>query len=199
MLTAGRLAYQKYPEMFVRVATLVARERPDARFVWVGGGFAGPLERRVRDLVVKAGLESRFEIRPWVTKRETLVAIAACAVFVLTSRFEALGNVTLEAMMLGKPAVVTDADGSRDLVESGANGFVVALDEDQAMGNRIVELLNDAGLAARMGLAGRRRAERDFDIKRNVRLLEDVYEGAIADPVRDVAASVGVGGKHSEV
>ena len=153
----------------------------------------------MRNLVVKAGLESRFEIRPWVTKRETLAAIAACAVFVLTSRFEALGNVTLEAMMLGKPAVVSDADGSRDLVESGANGFVVALDEDQAMANRIVELLNDAGLAARMGLAGRRRAERDFDIKRNVRLLEDVYAGAIADPVRDVAGSVRVGGMHSGV
>ncbi len=199
VLTAGRLAYQKYPEMLVRVAALVARERPDARFVWVGGGFAGPLEKRIRKMVAKAGLEERFEILPWATKQETLAAIAACAVFVLTSRFEALGNVTMEAMMLGKPAVVTDADGSRDLVESGTNGFLVALDEDQAMAKRILELLNDQARATMMGQAGRRRVERDFDIRRNVRLLENVYGRALADDARDVSGAVTVGETHNEV
>jgi glycosyltransferase involved in cell wall biosynthesis len=175
VLTAGRFAYQKNPEMFVRVAALVARLRPDVRFVWVGGGFAGPLEGRVREMVMEAGLSARFDILPWGPKRQTLVAIAGCTVFVLTSRFEGLGNATLEAMMLAKPAVVTDADGNRDLVRPGVNGFVVATDDDETMARRIVEVLENTAVAARMGHAGRTRVEGDFDIRKNVRLLEEVY------------------------
>jgi len=177
VLTVGRFAYQKNPEMFVRVAAIVARQRPDVRFIWVGGGFAGPLEARVRDMVVSAGLSTSFEILPWATKRESLAAIGACAVFVLTSRFEALGNATQEAMMFAKPAVVTDVDGSRDLVTDGLNGYLVAENDDETMARRILELLTDGGLAARMGAAGRRRVEQDFDIRNNVRRLEEVYVG----------------------
>jgi len=104
-----------------------------------------------------------------------LAAIAGCAVFVLTSRFEALGNATQEAMMLGKAVVVTDVDGSRDLVLPGISGFLVKEDDDEAMAAAIIQLLRDPALAAKMGDAGRRRSIEMFDIRRNARILEEVY------------------------
>ncbi len=72
ILTVGRLTHQKNPEMFVRVAKLVAKRRPDALFQMLGAGFAGPLEAKIRRMVAETGLDGRLEILPWVSKRESL-------------------------------------------------------------------------------------------------------------------------------
>jgi glycosyltransferase involved in cell wall biosynthesis len=179
VLSVGRFAYQKNPEMFVRVARLVSQAMPTVRFCWLGAGFAGPLEGQIRGAISEGGLGDRFAILPWGTKKEALAAIAGCAVFVLTSRFEALGNATQEAMMLGKPVVVTDVDGSRDLVLPGINGYVVREDDDDAMAVAIIQVLSDPALASKMGNAGRQRAIDMFDIRKNARILEEVYAGRL--------------------
>lgn len=176
VLTVGRFSYQKNPEMFVRVAQRVAKGRPDARFVMLGAGFAGPLEVRVREMVARAGLDGRFEILPWTSKQETLKLMSRCAVFVLTSRFEGMPNTLLEALMLGKPVVVTDVDGSRDVVGGGVGGVVVALGDDDAMAESVSGLLADRAAAGRIAEAGRARAKQTFDIHRNAPALAATYE-----------------------
>jgi glycosyltransferase involved in cell wall biosynthesis len=176
VLTVGRLSYQKNPEMFVRVAALVAKRRPDVRFQMAGGGFASPLEERVRSLIRDVGMEGRIEIRPWTTKQDALRTLARCGVFVLTSRFEGMPNTLLEALMLAKPAVVTDVGGSRDVVVDGVGGYTVPLDDDAVMAARIIELLDDKALAAKVAEAGWRRALAQFDIRKNVRTLEAIYQ-----------------------
>lgn len=174
VLTIGRLSYQKNCEMFVRVAARVAQQRPDVRFAILGAGFAGPLERKVRRLVADAELDSRLEILPWTSKTEALEAMSRASVFVLTSRFEGMPNTLLEALMLKTPAVVTDVDGSRDVLRGGG-GYVVGLDDDEAMAKQIVALISDPKAAKEMAEIGYDRARRMFDIQHNVQTLGDVY------------------------
>ncbi len=179
VLTAGRLTYQKNPAMFVRVAALLVRRFPAAQFAIVGAGFNSPQEPDVRDLIRQLGLEQRIAILPWSSRSELLERIRNCTVFVLTSRFEGMPNVGLEAMMLGKPLVVTDVDGSRDLVENGVSGYVVPLDEDEEMARAVEAVLCDDALAARMGSAGRRRIQEFHDIRRTSAALASLYESLL--------------------
>lgn len=176
VLTAGRMAYQKNPEMFIRVARLVVERRPAVRFVFNGGGFASPLEAVVRRQIARFGLERKIEIVPWTDRQATLRLIAECSVFVLTSRFEGLPFVLLEAMMLRKPVVVTDVDGSRDAVDAGRSGYVVRSDDDQAMAERIITILDDPALADRLASCGREIVAERYDIKRNIAEIEGLYD-----------------------
>lgn len=173
VLTVGRLTYQKNPEMFVRVAKLVSERRPDVRFVMLGGGFAGPLERRVRDMIESSGLGECITIHPWVSKAEALKHISRCDVFVLTSRFEGMPNTLLEAMMLGRAIVATDVDGTRDVLAGGA-GIMVPANDHASMAESVVELLDDPVRATAIAEQGSRSRHR-FDIRHNVDALAAVY------------------------
>lgn len=173
VLTVGRLSYQKNPEMFVRVAKLVSERRPDVRFVMLGGGFAGPLERRVQELIESTALGDRISILPWVSKAEALEHISRCDVFVLTSRFEGMPNTLLEAMMLGRPIVATDVDGTRDVLAGGA-GIMVPANDHASMAESVVELLEDPVRATAIAEQGTRSRHR-FDIRHNVDALAAVY------------------------
>lgn len=176
VLTTGRLSYQKNPEMFVRVAAAVARRKADVKFVMLGAGFAGPLEVRVRRLVAELGLGTKLSILPWSPKNEALRAVARAKVFVLTSRFEGMPNTLLESLMLGTPAVVTDVDGSRDVIENGVGGYTVPFNNVEAMAERIIELLDDPETAKQVCERGQERARQDFDIRKNIIALGLAYQ-----------------------
>jgi glycosyltransferase involved in cell wall biosynthesis len=178
VLTVGRLSYQKNPEMFVRVAKRVSGKVANAHFIILGGGFAGPLEGNIRRMIDAEGLAGRVEILPWTTRREALKMIASCDVFVLTSRFEGMPNTLLEALMLTRPVVVTDVDGNRDVMEG--MGFTVPPDDDEAMANQVVELLNNEARAREVAIRRRERIQEVFDIHRNVDALEKEYERLLA-------------------
>lgn len=180
VLTVGRLTHQKNPEMFIRMAKRVLSRVPDARFVLAGAGFAGPLEGRVRRLEQRLGLGSALQILDWTEKQRILELMAECAVFVLTSRFEGMPNTVLEAMLMSKPVVVTDVDGSRDVVIPEVTGFVVAPNDDLGMAERVLGLLEDPDLRASMGRAGRRLISERFDIRANAKALERLYTARLS-------------------
>ena len=62
--------------------------------------------------------------------------------------------------------VATDCGALRDLVEEGVTGHLVPVGDVAALAARIGELADDRALRARLGAAGRARAERDFGIQR---------------------------------
>ncbi len=96
-------------------------------------------------------------------------------VFALSSQHEGLSIALIEAMALGKPAVVTDVGGLPEVIEDGEQGFIVPVGRYAALADRIVRLLEDPALRAQMGREGRTRAD-DFDIRHSVRRIEQVYE-----------------------
>src|SRR6187402_3329826 len=75
-------------------------------------------------------------------------------IFVFPSRTDTFGNVVLEALASGVPAVVTADGGPKFIVCSGETGFIA--DSDAAFLRCVIELAQDRTLRARMGLAARR-------------------------------------------
>jgi glycosyltransferase involved in cell wall biosynthesis len=89
-----------------------------------------------------------------------LARLYACAeVFVFPSLTETFGNVLLEAMASGLPAVGFDVPGPRDVIRDGQTGRLVSPVSAEALGKAMGELATDAALCRRMGLAARRYAE----------------------------------------
>jgi glycosyltransferase involved in cell wall biosynthesis len=81
----------------------------------------------------------------------------------------------IEALALGKAAVATDVGGLAEVIEDGRQGYLVPVGQESAMASRIVELLRDPELRARMGAEGRARAA-VFDIRNSVHRMERVYQ-----------------------
>lgn len=87
-----------------------------------------------------------------------------CAdIFVLPSRKEGFGNVIIEAMASGLPAIVTYMDGvAKETIENGLNGYIV-YNTDQ-LSESINHLLSNGSLSKKMGLSGRIRAIQEFSL-----------------------------------
>jgi glycosyltransferase involved in cell wall biosynthesis len=78
-------------------------------------------------------------------------------------------------MAAARPLVATRVGGISELVTDGENGFLVARRAPAEIAARLVQLLQDAALRARMGSAGRRAAERKFDLSANLDTLMRAY------------------------
>jgi glycosyltransferase involved in cell wall biosynthesis len=184
----ARLVWQKAPEDLAAAFAAVARRRPDARFVVIGGG---ELEREFEAAVDAHGLRGQL------TRIDQLPGAGGVLdqldVFVLASRFEGGPYAPLEAMRAGTPVVLTDVVGSRDAVEDGVSGRLVAPGDPRALGDAVADLLDDPVERARLGAAGRARVEADFDLRRMATALEQVYRLVVEQGAPE---SLGPGAQH---
>jgi len=146
---------------------------PDVRFVIVG---QGPLEPAVRRKTRELGLESTFVFAGY--REDASTVMAAFDVLAVPSIHDGLSIALLEAMSLGRPAVVTRAGGNPEVVRDGEHGVVVPPADPDALAEGIITLLRDGGLRARLGEAAKRRTA-DFDIRAAVRRTEEIYQGLL--------------------
>lgn len=89
-------------------------------------------------------------------------------IVVLPSYREGLPTVLAEACAMGLPIVTTSSVGCKECVEEGVNGFKVPIKSIKELAEAIERLILDEGLRIRMGIASRKKAERDFDQKKIV-------------------------------
>jgi glycosyltransferase involved in cell wall biosynthesis len=143
---------------------------PDLRFVLVG---SGPLEQEIRDEVRSRGLEKRVIFTGF--RDDVPDLLAASDLFVLSSHGESFPLTVLEAMAARLPVVATDVGGVSEAVRHGRTGLMVPAADAAALAEALGRVGADPELRRSMGEAGRRRAEREFDERRSIRQVEDVY------------------------
>jgi len=102
--------------------------------------------------------------------------------------WEGLPRVIPQAMAAGKPVVCTNVDGNAEAVTHGLNGLLVPPKDPDALANALLQLLQNPGLAARMGHEGRRRAA-NFSAEKMVKDIEELYHGLLNKRAAQAVAS----------
>jgi glycosyltransferase involved in cell wall biosynthesis len=157
----------------IDAARIVLDRIPQAHFLLAGEGkHRGEYMARACDL----GMEQHFTWTGLVHNPVADGLYAAADVVCQVSRWEeAFGWVIAEAMAASRPLVATRVGGIPELVADGANGFLVPVRAPEQIAKRVIQLLDDPALRARMGAAGRLAAEQKFDLSRNLDALMRAY------------------------
>ncbi|MDZ4178935.1 MAG: glycosyltransferase family 4 protein [Coriobacteriia bacterium] len=172
--SVGRFEAPKGYEGFIDAAALVCERVPDARFRLVGDGS---LRDSLQGRADAAGLGERITFPGW--SDTPLAEIEAMDVYVASSVTDTTNLTVLEAMALGKPAVVTRVGGLPEVVADGVTGYVVPPRDVDALAGRIVELLEDAAMRDRMGEAARARFLERFTAERMAEEHLALYESLL--------------------
>jgi glycosyltransferase involved in cell wall biosynthesis len=92
--------------------------------------------------------------------------------------------VAIEAMASARPVVATDIDGMREVVVDGQSGFLVGAGDAGALARAIERMVRFPVLARQLGVNGRQRAERHFDLRFQVEETVSLYEELLSSRPR---------------
>ena len=198
LLFLGRFGRRKGIFDLLQALTLVRQRFPDVRLRCGGDGDVAGVIARVREL----GLEQHVEILGWVSGAAKERELMRATIYVLPSYAEGLPMGVLEAMAAGVPTIATRVGGIPDAIDDGVHGLLVLPGDIDALAERIMQLLDDAALRARLGAQARERAAAMFGTERVVAQIDDLYrsfgiESADGTPFKGVGVGTTNGAQSS--
>ncbi|MFN2517955.1 MAG: glycosyltransferase family 4 protein [Jatrophihabitantaceae bacterium] len=166
IVCVSRLVPRKGQDILVRALPAIRESVPDTALLLVG---AGRYREALAAIARRAGVSRHVVLTRAVSHAELPAYFAAGDVFAMPCRtrragmdVEGLGIVYLEASATGLPVLAGASGGAPDTVREGETGYVVDGRDERAVVDRLVTLLSDADLRARMGAAGRAWVEREW-------------------------------------
>jgi glycosyltransferase involved in cell wall biosynthesis len=171
---AGILAVlrpEKNHPLFLRVASRVYREFPDARFLIVGDGQCrGELEKLTDELGLRKAVifcGQRDDVPELINTMDVLL---------LTSRMEANPVSVLEAQATETPVVASHVGSLEDTILNGRSGYLVDPTDEDGFVRRVLQLFAEPLAAKAMGKRGRRHVESQFSLKQMVQGYEQLIQ-----------------------
>src|SRR4051812_38437542 len=116
LASIGRLERYKGHHRVIDALPHVLRSRPDAR-LWIAG--SGPYEGPLRERAARLGVADRVHLEAVYDRAELAARVRRCDLVVLLSEFETHPLTVIEAVQLGRPVLVADNSGMRELAERG--------------------------------------------------------------------------------
>jgi glycogen synthase len=189
VLFVGRITRQKG---IIHLVRAIRHLNPGFQIVLCAGAPDTPEIAAEMQQAVAAAREHHGEIvwiEKMVTRPEAISLYSGASVFVCPSIYEPFGIINLEAMACGTPVVASAVGGIKEVVVDGETGFLVPLKQMTGspfeatepevfasdLAAKINLLMADPALAAKMGAAGRRRAEEFFGWDAIARKTERLY------------------------
>lgn len=174
-IAVGRFDYQKGFDELIKIWQKVHDNNPEWCLDIVGGG---PLEASYQSLIAELGLQNSVFLLP--AEKDIEKAYLKHAFLVMTSRYEGFGMVLTEAQVCGLPVISYACKcGPRDIITDGLNGFLIEDRDEQAMTNRILQLMADESLREQMGAQGKQMASH-FSEKQVMQLWIDLFDNVKA-------------------
>lgn len=174
-LFIGRLDVQKGLPFLFEAAERVVAARDDWHLVLVGDGTERDwMLRRIAETPALAGRVH------WLGRRDDVPRLLkASDALVLSSLWEGMPNVVLEAMAARKPVIATNVEGSEDLVISGESGWLVPPRDSGSLARALLDAVADPERCRRYGESGRRMIENGYSISNMVLAYERLWAGIL--------------------
>lgn len=141
ILCIGELLPNKNQGMAIRMMKELVKEFPEAKLLLAGNG---PEKENLEALIVELGLQEHVEWLGYCTYLEKYQKIVDLGVS--CSKREGLPLNVVESMLSRTPVVLSKNRGHRELVQDGKNGFLVNVNDDKAMLEKIVQIIKNEKL-----------------------------------------------------
>jgi glycosyltransferase involved in cell wall biosynthesis len=174
---AARVSPQKDFPTLIRAARIVTDKLPDCSFLIAGDHQLEAPHRAhyesLLPLLDETGMRERFFFAGFQAYMSPFYG--AIDTFVLSSNWEGLPTVVLEAMMYGRPVVSTEVGGIAEAVQDGVTGFLVPPKSPEILANRLIQIATDSALAQRMTEAAQRTLTETFGQERFLKQIDQLY------------------------
>ena len=176
ILSVGRFTYQKgYLTGLMAIREIVAKGRS---FVWniIGDG---PQYEEILFHIHNMALENHVKLLGRRNKDEVNSLLAAADIFLLTSVYEGIPNVVLEAMAMEVPVVATRSGGVDEVITNGKDGFVADVYDVHEIIRLVELLLSDENLRVSIGKEARKRILLDYTLERQAQVFQSRYQSLL--------------------
>ncbi len=165
IVLCGRIWPQKNPEC---VARLAAASPSDWEWLWIGDGPQRP----------SVEFCQRVNILGWLSPQDALATVRTADVYLQASLWEGMSFALLEAMALGRPCVVSNVTGNRDLVRTGISGFVCNTEKEFM--TALKSLANDGSMRHRLGAGATSEIREHFSLSSVTKEWSSLYRSLVA-------------------
>lgn len=146
----------------------------------------GPLRAQVESLGHSLGLGERIRFHGYC--RDVTQLLSQSQLFALITNWESFPRSIIEAMRAGLPVIATDVGGTAESVAHGKTGYIVPPKDVGILTRHLRLLLENPGLRASLGAAGRSRFEERFTLSHMIENTFQVWESVLGKPIpRSVA------------
>lgn len=171
-LAVGRLEAPKAYPLMLDAFEKVHRAFPEAHLLIVGdGSLRSAVERQIADRALEGAVEllgTRQDVPAWMQVADA---------YVMSSAWEGMPNVLLEAHASGLPIVCTDVGGCSEIVQHGVSGLLVPPGDADALAQAMIQMMRlPEQKRQAMGLAGRAHVMANFEIEQVVSRWEALYQ-----------------------
>ena len=150
-------------------------------------GGDGPEAMALRARVADHGLADRVEFLGWVADRRRF--FEAIDIFCVPSLHEPFGIVVLEGLAHGRPTVLTDAEGPREIITDGRDGLIVPRGQPERLSAALTRLLDQPDLRRRLATAGLDLVRERYALPVVARRISSVLRAVAARPQPTEAVS----------
>ncbi len=122
----------------------------------------GDNRKSMEELVAELGILSKVKFTGMITEDELVQFLDGMDIYIHASFGETMSTAIMQAMAFGKPVIGSDVPGINNMIENGATGILVPVENVQAMYAAMKKLINDKGIKARLSANARAYAESHF-------------------------------------
>jgi len=144
ILNVGHVAFRKGQHVLAQAFVNLAARFPDWKLLFVGHDSGDGCWQEIESIRNAHHLSDRIILLG--QQQDVTPLMTTCGLYVQPSRWEALGLALQEALYYGCPAIGTNVGGIPELIDDGANGFLVPPDDPTTLGERMAILMGDDGL-----------------------------------------------------
>lgn len=177
VLTVGALQRRKGQDMLIRALPAIRQRRPDVLYAMIGEGW----EREyLEKLVAEQGVGDIVQFRGAPKDDELILCYQQCDLFALPNRqvdydIEGFGIVLIEAQACGKPVIAGRSGGTREALQPGRTGELIACETPDELSRVVAALLDDDQRRAVMGAHAREYVLGQFDWPVLTRRAESLF------------------------
>jgi len=139
----------------------------------IGGGEQ---DNELKELAKKLDLGNLVKFYGYQDRETTAELLALSDVFVRPSRQEGFGIAFLEAMACGLAVVGAKVGGIPEIITDGSDGVLVNKEDIISLRDTLQKLQDDEGLRTKLGIQGRKKAEKDYSWTKISNDLEEIYK-----------------------